>query len=149
MANPGRAQRSPQKDAQRAASRPIGATPRPRDEQLPRDAERWVQQSLKRMRLEEKLGQMVMVFYYGGFTSTESPEYKDVLDQVERNHIGGLVIRTRGTPLGVERSQVYPAAALANQLQGHAKVPLLVAADFERGSAMRLEEGTSFPHVMA
>ncbi|MGH9795706.1 MAG: glycoside hydrolase family 3 N-terminal domain-containing protein, partial [Candidatus Acidiferrales bacterium] len=156
MANPGRAQRSPQKDAQRPTPRSVGATPqsiaatpRSRGQRLPRDAERWVQQSLKRMSLEEKLGQMVMVFYYGGFTSTESPEYKEIVDQVARNHIGGLVIRTRGTPLGVERSQVYPAAALANQLQGHAKVPLLVAADFERGSAMRLEEGTSFPHVMA
>lgn len=132
MANPGRAQRSPR-------------TP-PR---LPSDAERWVEQTLKKMSLEEKLGQLVMVFYFGGFTSTESPEYKEVLDQVERNHVGGLVIRTRGTPLGIARSQVYPTAALANQLQGHAKVPLLVAADFERGTAMRLEEGTSFPHIMA
>jgi len=132
MANPGRAQRSPR------------TPPRPSS-----DAERWVEQTLKKMSLEEKLGQLVMVFYFGGFTSTDSPEYKEVLDQVERNHVGGLVIRTRGTPLGIARSQVYPAAALANQLQGHAKVPLLVGADFERGTAMRLEEGTSFPHVMA
>jgi len=139
MANPGRAQRPSRTASQRDAT----------TRRLPADSERWVQQTLKRMSLEEKLGQLVMVFYYGGFTSSESPEFKEVLDQVQRNHVGGLVIRTRGTPLGVARSQVYPAAALANQLQGHAKIPLLVAADFERGTAMRLEEGTSFPHVMA
>ncbi len=139
MANPGRAQRSSRTSESRES-------PRAR---ISPDGERWVQQTLKRMALEEKLGQLVMVFYYGGFTAVDSPEYNEVLDQVERNHVGGLVIRTRGTPLGIVRSQVYPAAALANQLQGHAKVPLLVAADFERGTAMRLEEGTSFPHAMA
>jgi beta-glucosidase-like glycosyl hydrolase/CubicO group peptidase (beta-lactamase class C family) len=142
MANPGRAQRPTRTAAQRDAAAPAAR-------RLPPGGERWVQQTLRRMSLEEKLGQLVMVFYYGGFTSAESPEFKEVLDQVERNHVGGLVIRTRGSPLGVVRSQVYPSAVLANQLQGHAKIPLLVAADFERGSAMRLEEGTSFPHVMA
>jgi beta-glucosidase-like glycosyl hydrolase/CubicO group peptidase (beta-lactamase class C family) len=139
MANPGRAQRSSRTSEPRES---------PRGRVAP-DGERWVQQTLKRMTLEEKLGQLVMVFYYGGFTAVDSAEYKEVLDQVQRNHVGGLVVRTRGTPLGIVRSQVYPAAALANQLQGHAKVPLLVAADFERGTAMRLEEGTSFPHAMA
>jgi beta-N-acetylhexosaminidase len=38
---------------------------------------------------------------------------------------------------------------LVNTLQRHAKVPLLVAADFERGTSMRVEEGSSFPHAMA
>jgi beta-glucosidase-like glycosyl hydrolase/CubicO group peptidase (beta-lactamase class C family) len=47
------------------------------------------------------------------------------------------------------RSQVYPTAVLVNTLQRHAKVPLLVAADFERGTSMRVEEGASFPHAMA
>ncbi len=44
----------------------------------------------------------------------------------------------------------YPTAALANSLlQARANIPLLVAGDFERGTAMRLAEGTSFPHAMA
>ncbi|MBI3664561.1 MAG: serine hydrolase [Acidobacteria bacterium] len=115
---------------------------------LPRDAEKWVERTLKKMTLEEKLGQLVMVFYYGGFLSTESEQYRELLRQVEKNHVGGIVVQTRGTPLGIEYSQVYPTAALANQLQRRSKVPLLVAADFERGTAMRLDEGTAFPHAM-
>ncbi len=115
---------------------------------LPRDAEKWVERTLKKMTLEEKLGQLVMVFYYGGFLSTETEQYKELLRQVEQNHVAGIVVQTRGSPLGVEYSQAYPTAALANQLQRRAKIPLLVAADFERGSAMRLDEGTSFPHAM-
>jgi beta-glucosidase-like glycosyl hydrolase/CubicO group peptidase (beta-lactamase class C family) len=105
--------------------------------------------TLKKMTLDEKVGQVMMVFYFGGFTSAESDEYREMLALVEQKHIGGLVVRTRGTPLGVGRSQVYPTAALANQLQAHARIPLLVAADFERGTSMRLEEGTSFPFAMA
>src|SRR4029077_14871239 len=36
-----------------------------------------------------------------------------------------------------------------NLLQKASRIPLLFAADFERGTAMRLENGTSFPHAMA
>ncbi|HVA16164.1 MAG TPA: glycoside hydrolase family 3 N-terminal domain-containing protein, partial [Candidatus Dormibacteraeota bacterium] len=42
-----------------------------------------------------------------------------------------------------------PSAVLANQLQRAAKIPLLVAADFETGTSMRLAEGTAFPSAMA
>ena len=38
---------------------------------------------------------------------------------------------------------------LTNQLQSKSKLPLLIGADFERGTAMRLDEGTSFPTAMA
>jgi beta-N-acetylhexosaminidase len=113
------------------------------------DAEAWVKKTRQKMTLEEKLGQLLMVPYYGGFTSSESPEFLELARQVERNHVGGLMLQTRPGPLGIERSRAYPAAALANLLQGRARVPLLVGADFERGTAMRIEEGTSFPFAMA
>ena len=116
---------------------------------LSADGEKWVAQTLKRMTLEEKLGQLVVVYYFGGFVSQESQEYRELLRAVEQNHVGGVVMQTRVRPLGIERGRVYPTAVLTNQLQSRAKVPLLVAADFERGTAMRLEEGTSFPHAMA
>ena len=38
---------------------------------LSADGEKWVAQTLKSMTLEEKLGQLVMVFYYGGFLAAE------------------------------------------------------------------------------
>ena len=101
------------------------------------------------MTLQEKLGQLLMVPYYGGFTSEESPEFLELRRQVEQNHVGGLMLHTRASPLGIERSEAYPAAAVANLLQRRAKIPLLVSGDFERGTAMRLKEGTSFPHAMA
>src|SRR5713101_4624278 len=47
------------------------------------------------------------------------------------------------------RSEPYEAADLTNRLQHDSKLPLLFAADFERGVAMRLIGTTVFPHAMA
>ncbi|MBI3405544.1 MAG: hypothetical protein HY046_08815, partial [Acidobacteria bacterium] len=118
-------------------------------EKARRDADKWVAQTMKKMSLEEKLGQMLLVFYFGGFTSAGSPEYAELLEEIEKHHVGGFVVRTRGNAISYDRSQVYPTAVLANQMQRRSQLPLFVAADFERGTAMRLDEGTSFPYPMA
>src|SRR5713101_940990 len=47
------------------------------------------------------------------------------------------------------RSEPYEAADLTNRLQHDSKLPLLFAADFERGVAMRLIGTTVFPHAKA
>ncbi len=136
IAHTGRTQKTPPKKA-------------PASAKLTPAEEKWVAATLKKMTLEEKVGQLLLVYYFGGFLSTESEQYKELLRQVEKNRVGGFVVQTRGSPLGIERSQVYPTAVLANELQRHAKVPLLVGADFERGTSMRLDEGTSLPQAMA
>ncbi len=125
-----------QKSGERKARRPEGD-------------EKWVEKTLKKMAFREKLGQLLMPYYYGEFTSTESAEYKDLVRQVEENRVGGFIVGTRTTALGVERSHPYATAVLTNQLQRMAKVPLLIGADFERGTAMRVDEGTWFPYAMA
>ncbi len=109
----------------------------------------WVEKTLRRMTLREKLGQMLMVSFFGVFSPADSPEYKEILHEVEENHVGGLIIVTDRGPLGLERSQVYPTAVMTNELQRRSKLPLIVGADFESGTGMRLDEGTSFPSAMA
>src|SRR5580698_4608330 len=109
----------------------------------------WVESTLKKMTLREKFGQMLMPYYFGVFTSAASADYKNLVHEVEENHVGGFIVGTTRGPLGIERSQVYPTAELTNELQRRAKVPLLIGADFESGTGMRLEEGTSFPSAMA
>ena len=115
----------------------------------PAASSKWIEQTLKKMTLREKLGQMLMVPYFGVFKSADNPEYREILHEVEENHVGGLIIVTDRGPLGLERSQVYPTAVITNELQRRAKIPLLVGADFESGTGMRLDEGTSFPSAMA
>jgi beta-glucosidase-like glycosyl hydrolase/CubicO group peptidase (beta-lactamase class C family) len=109
----------------------------------------WVEKTLKKMTLREKIGQMLMVPFVGLFTSSESVDYEEVLRQVEENHVGGLIVSTTRGPLGLKRSQVYPTAVMTNEFQRRAKIPLLIGADFESGTAMRLDEGTAFPSAMA
>lgn len=101
------------------------------------------------MTLREKLGQLLMVPYFGAFASAESPEYRETLHHVRKNHVGGLILATSRGALGIRRSQVYPTAVITNELQRLARIPLIVGADFESGTSMRLDEGTSFPSAMA
>jgi beta-glucosidase-like glycosyl hydrolase/CubicO group peptidase (beta-lactamase class C family) len=121
----------------------------PAKPQRPAAGSAWVEKTLKKMTLREKIGQMLIVYYFGVFTSTESSEYRDLLHEVEENHVGGFIVGADRGPLGIERSQVYPTAVIMNELQGCARIPLFVGADFESGTGMRLDEGTSFPSAMA
>lgn len=127
----------------RAKNKPRTKSPRQHGNHI------WVAKTLKKMTLREKIGQMLMVPFVGLFTSSESADYKEALRQVEENHVGGLIVSTTRGPLGIRRSQVYPTAVMTNEFQRRAKIPLLIGADFESGTAMRLDEGTSFPSAMA
>jgi beta-N-acetylhexosaminidase len=112
-------------------------------------ASQWVESTLAKMTLDEKVGQLIFATYHGSFTADDSPAYAEIMRDVEKLHVGGFINITQSSPLGIVKSQAYPTAVLTNQLQAKSKLPLLVGADFERGTAMRLDEGTSFPTAMA
>src|SRR5207253_8673730 len=112
-------------------------------------ASQWVEANVRKMNVDEKIGQVLFATYHGSFTSTDAAAYAQMLHDVNDLHVGGFINITQGSPLGIVKSQAYPTAVLNNQLQAKSKLPLLVGADFERGAAMRLDEGTSFPTAMA
>jgi len=109
----------------------------------------WVESSLRQMTLEEKVGQLLFTTYHGSFTATDSAAYAEMMHDINDLHVGGFITITRGSALGIVKNQAYPTAVLANQLQSKSKLPLLIGADYERGTAMRQDEGTSFPTAMA
>src|SRR5712691_9082451 len=109
----------------------------------------WVETTLRKMSVDEKIGQLLFTTYHGSLTAVDTPAYQQIMHDVTDLHVGGFINITHGSPLGVVKSQAYPTAVLNNQLQAKSKLPLLVGADFERGTAMRLDEGTSFPTAMA
>src|SRR6266566_1153769 len=109
----------------------------------------WVESTLRNMSVEEKIGQLLFTTYHGSFTAKDAPAYQQILHDVNDLHVGGFIAITHGSPLGIVKSQAYPTAVLINQMQAKSRLPLLVGADFERGTAMRLDEGTSFPTAMA
>jgi beta-N-acetylhexosaminidase len=113
------------------------------------EAAKWVESTLKNMSVDEKIGQLLFTTYHGGFTPTDAASYAQMTHDVNDLHVGGFINITQASPLGIVKSQAYPTAVLTNQLQSKSKLPLLIGADFERGTAMRLDEGTSFPTAMA
>jgi beta-glucosidase-like glycosyl hydrolase/CubicO group peptidase (beta-lactamase class C family) len=122
---------------------------KPASKKLSAASNAWVESTLRRMTVDEKIGQLIFATYHGSFTSTDSAAYHQMMHAVETLHVGGFINITQGSPLGIVKSQAYPTAVLNNQLQAKSKFPLLIGADFERGTAMRLDEGTSFPTAMA
>lgn len=116
---------------------------------LDREGERWAQKTLKKLSLEEKIGQMIMVRVLGQFMDLQSPDYLKLHDQITRYHLGSVLLTVPAEGPFLYKTGPYEAAMLINQLQRDAKVPLIVGADFERGLSMRLNGVTTFPHAMA
>ncbi len=104
------------------------------------EIQRWVEETLKRLSLEEKVAQMVVPKLFGSYTSAESEEWKRIVHLVKERKVGGVA---------VFQGDVYETAIALNRLQEMADVPLLVGCDFERGLAMRTRRTTAFPEAMA
>jgi beta-N-acetylhexosaminidase len=116
---------------------------------LDRDGEKWAEKTLHKLSVEEKVGQLFMVWVRAGFLNVDSSDYLQLRDSIAKYHLGGFTMTVRWEPPFLYRSQPYEAAELLNRLQQDSKLPLLIAADFERGVTMRLHGATEFPHAMA
>jgi beta-N-acetylhexosaminidase len=126
-----------------------GEFQRPSPVHLDPNGERWAQRTLRKLSLEEKVGQMFMIRAMGQFMNIESAEYMNLTDQIRRYRLGSVLFTVSSDGPVLLKTGPYEAAMLINQLQRDAKVPLIVGADFERGLSMRLNGVTIFPHAMA
>lgn len=95
---------------------------------------------LAKMTLDEKIGQMIHVGVNATYLNQDSAAFKELKRQVTENHIGGIIVFVGG---------VYDTVHLMNRMQGEAKIPLLISADFETGVAMRMQDTVNFPWNMA
>jgi beta-N-acetylhexosaminidase len=116
---------------------------------LDREGEKWAEKTLRKLSTEEKVGQLFMVWLRAEFLNINAPEYLQLRDRMRKYHLGGFTMTVRWEPPFLYRNQPYEAAELLNRLQQDSKLPLLIAADFERGVTMRLHGATEFPHAMA
>lgn len=95
---------------------------------------------LETMSVREKVGQLIMPWLLGNYASYDSEEYDTLATWIDSLQVGGIIISI-GPPLEI--------AAKLNALQRRSTLPLLIAADLEWGSGMRLVGGTEFPIAMA
>jgi beta-N-acetylhexosaminidase len=135
------------------------AAPAPLARTLDKAGERWVQTTLARMTLDEKIGQMIVPAFNSTYLSTDSEEFDRLSKLVRDVQVGGFIMfggtepapnvllnPTYGT---VILGQPLAAASTLNRLQDLSKTPLLNAADFESGAGFRLAGATAFPREMA
>jgi beta-N-acetylhexosaminidase len=112
----------------------------------------WAERTFEEMTVRERVGQLMMPWVLGDFAPEGSPSHDRIAEYVERQGIGGVIMSV-GTPIEV--------AAKLNDLQRHARIPLLVGADLETGAGFRMRGAiympgsielggaTEFPSLMA
>ena len=106
---------------------------------IDRADEAWVEKTLKSLTLREKIGQMIVTGVLGDYKNVNGEKFAEVRRQILENKVGGFVFY---------RGDALELAALTNEMQSIAKIPLFMAADFERGLPMQIRSGTSFTHNM-
>ena len=116
---------------------------------LDKAGQKWADKTLRKMSPEEKVGQLFAVRVNAQFLNDADPLFIQIRDTIRKYHLGGLVMSVPVDGPVLVKSQPYVAADLLNRLQRSSKLPLIVAADFERGVSMRLNGTTVFPHAMA
>jgi len=117
--------------------------------ELKKDGRRWAEQTIKKLSLEEKVGQMFGVRYYMDFENFSGDPYQQFRSQMQKYHLGTVLLTVRVDGPFLLKNAPLEAAMMANQLQRDSKLPLLISADFERGLAMRMNEVPVFPDAMA
>jgi beta-N-acetylhexosaminidase len=101
---------------------------------------KWANEELRRMSLEEKVGQLISVGINATFLNQESDAYRGLKRHIEENKVGGIILF---------RGPVYESVILVNRMQQLARYPLLISADLEAGAGMRFDDTVNFPWNMA
>jgi beta-N-acetylhexosaminidase len=116
---------------------------------LDRAGQRWADKTLRKMSDDEKIGQLFSIWVRVQFFNDADPAYVQLREHIRKYHVGSVVMSVPVDGPVLLKSQPSVAADLLNRLQRSSKLPLIVAADFERGVSMRLNGSTVFPHAMA
>ena len=101
---------------------------------------KFADKTLKKMSVEEKVGQLVHVGINARFANQDSEFFRDLQKNVVEDKIGGIILF--GAP-------IYETTHLVNRMQENAKIPLLISLDAETGIGMRFFDAANFPWAMA
>jgi beta-N-acetylhexosaminidase len=105
-----------------------------------KEALTWANNALRRMSLDEKIGQLLSVGINATFLNQDSDAYTALKHQIQDNHVGGIILF---------HGPVYESVMIVNRMQQLARYPLLISADLEAGAGMRFDDTINFPWNMA
>ncbi len=133
---------------------PVAAQP-----PLDKAGQQWVAATLKKLTVEQLVGQMIFAPLNSTYLSSDSDQYEALVKLLHESHIGGLIafggteavpnVMLNNTYGPVILGQPLEMASLFNRLQSISALPLLTTSDFEWGVAMRVAGATKFPRAMA
>ncbi len=116
------------------------AGPRPFVPVPPEEASAWADRTLAGLSLEAKVGQLVCSDLAGGYVADDEPRMQQWV-RLARDQGLGMFVLYGGTPRDV--------AHLLNRLQKEARIPILMAADFEGGPGQQVSGASEYPANMA
>ena len=115
---------------------------------LDKTAAQWVDSTLKKLTVEQLVGQMIFAPLNSTYLSSDTDQYEALVKLVHESHIGGLIafggtelmpnVLLNNTYGPVILGQPLELASLFNRLQSVSALPLLTTSDFEWGVAMRV-----------
>ncbi len=104
--------------------------------------------NIKQITIDEKIGQMLIIGFYGFSLNNESSIIKDI----KKYNLGGVILYDYDNTLGIyERNIQSPkqVKTLVSKLQAAAKTPLFIAIDQEGGMVQRLKKEYGFPNTFS
>jgi beta-N-acetylhexosaminidase len=128
-------------------------------ETLDKTAARWVDETFKKMSLDDKVGQLIVSSINSTYLSSDTEAFETLTRKVRNQRVGGFHVFGGAEPIpnvllnnnygSVVLGQPLAAASLLNRLQSLSTIPLLNTADFEAGAGFRIQGATVFPRAMA
>ena len=142
---------------------PSAAPQAPTKSPLDKASEKWVQDTLRKMTLDEKVGQLLAPSIDAMVTSTDSEVYEKKLHLVRDLKVGAIHVFGGSEPMPAallnpnypsggsagRKGDPLAAATFLNRLQQASTIPLLATADFEGGAGYILNGTTRLPRAMA
>ncbi len=104
--------------------------------ELNKDCVQWINKKYDSLSLDEKIGQCFMLASY---TTSDKFNMDYISKMVKEGKCGGVIF-FKGNPTA--------QANWTNQIQGMAKIPLMIAIDGEWGLSMRLDSTIVYPHQL-
>jgi beta-N-acetylhexosaminidase len=136
---------------------PGGQSPLP--DTIDKPGDKWVEDTLKKMSLDEKVGQLLVAAIDSTYLASDSDDFDRLATKIKQLHVGGFHVfgGTERAPNvlldpnygSVILGQPLAAASLLNRLQALSVLPLLNTADFEAGVGFRIQGATLMPRQMA
>ena len=72
-------------------------------ERISAESSKWVESTLQKMSVDEKIGQLLFTTYHGSLTPTDAVAYAQIMHDVTDLHCGGFINITQASPLGINR----------------------------------------------